>query len=197
MEIKYEAVKDPMDPDGIRNLAGLFDILLKMDRRDKERKTRLKKEPEGFPLESDGYPCSVCRNTMKVEDSWYDWYGQICLLCRRAIKENIVPTFVCKYSNSHFKTWELKESFGIHQQTAKKMVRLGELKARIVLNNQGKPYEYIFLKKENPQLVDPERDTPELKSWKRNRDKVLDERIRKETKKSCVEMEKLITKLKK
>ncbi len=54
MEVTYEAVEDPMDPEGIRNLAGLFDILFKIDRINQTRKKRLKKEPEGFPLESDG-----------------------------------------------------------------------------------------------------------------------------------------------
>ncbi len=197
MEENNEVKKDKLDPEALANLTGFFSLLMEISKKDIKRKKQLKKEPEGFHLENDGYQCMICRNGMKVEDSWYDWYGFTCLICRRAIKENVIPAFICQKSNSYFKAWHLKYLFGIHPQTAKKMARLGELKARIIINNEGKPYEYIFLKKENPQLVDPERDNPVLKSWKRNRDKVLDARIRKEKVEARVEMEKLMAKSRK
>jgi len=49
--------------------------------------------------------------------------------------------------------------------------------------DNGKAYEYIFLKKENPDLIDPDRKNPVLKSYHRNRDKVREENIREEKKK--------------
>jgi hypothetical protein len=90
---------------------------------------------------------------------------------------------VCRQRNAWYTTWELDKDFGIKSPTAKKLVRQGKLIARIVLGENGKPYEYIFLKKENPKFIDPERDSAGMKSWKRNRDKVSDARIREKRKK--------------
>ena len=56
----------------------------------------------------------------------------------------------------------------------KKLVRENKLKARIVLNEEGKPYSYIFLKKENPELIDPDRYTPARKSYDKNYHKKID-----------------------
>lgn len=50
---------------------------------------------------------------------------------------------------------ELQDYFGIKYQTARKLVRLGKLKARIVEGNNGKPYCYIFLIKDNPGVLGP------------------------------------------
>jgi len=49
--------------------------------------------------------------------------------------------------------WQLKDKFGFHYQTVKKMIRLGELKARIILNENKEPYFYVFLKKENINIL--------------------------------------------
>ena len=140
-------------------------------------KLRLKKEPNGFHLNGTR-TCMVCHQSIGTNENWYSKWGLTCLLCFRALENGVVPAFICKNDHSCYQTWELKDNFGIHPQTARKMVRTGELKARIVTTEDGKPYVYIFLKKENPQLVDPDRDSPGMKSWKRNRDKVLDRQIR-------------------
>lgn len=167
--------------DAASNLVGFFELLMQVDMRDKKRQQRLKKEPGGFPLESDGYTCLVCRRGMDAKDSWYDWYGQTCLLCRKAVRENIIPPFVCKEYNSYYSMWQLKDKFGITHQTAKKYIREGKLVARIVTKEDGKPYEYIFLKKENLGLVD--RPSAVWKSYRRSRDKMNNRLIREERKK--------------
>lgn len=131
------------------NLVGLFDILWKSSMEDSRKKARLKKEPDGFPVEG-SYSCLICKCSINETNGWYDWYGQTCLLCRKAIKDGIIPTFVCTEYDSYFKTWQF-EKFGLKSPTVRKMVRTGELKARIVLDEAGKPHEYIFLKKENPR----------------------------------------------
>jgi hypothetical protein len=45
--------------------------------------------------------------------------------------------------------WDLKDKFNIHSATARKMVREGKLKARIITDQNGKPTEYVFIKTEN------------------------------------------------
>ncbi|MCX6717212.1 MAG: hypothetical protein NTU76_00865, partial [Candidatus Taylorbacteria bacterium] len=151
------------------NLVGFFELLWKSSLRDMQREEILKKEPKGFHIADGIYNCMVCRRTVTGDESWYDQWGVKCLLCQKAVEDGTIPGFVCTDHDSHYKTWELKDKFKIHPQTARKMVRLGELKARIVTTEKGEPYEYIFLKKENPQLIC--RYSPERKSYDRHRKK--------------------------
>ena len=171
-------------------LVGLFDILWKCSTEDSKRKARLKKEPDGFPAEGDR-SCAVCKQMINSSNGWYDWYGFTCLLCRKAIKDGVVPTFVCTEYDSYFKIWQF-EKFGFKSPTVRKMVRTGELKARIVLNEAGKPHEYIFLKKENPQYR--EFHNANWKSYQRHRSKVADAWSRKMKAEMLAEHEKMLTK---
>jgi hypothetical protein len=158
------------------DLVGFFDLLMKISWRDDQRKRRLKKEPEGFPVTDGIYTCGVCGRQVPEGESWYDRWGVKCLPCRKAVKDGVVPGFVCAEHDSHYKTWELKDYFGIAFQTAMKQIRQGTLKARVILGENGKPYEYIFLKKENPHLV--HRYPPARKSYDRHREREAVRQIR-------------------
>ena len=70
------------------NLVGLFEILLDMSQTEAALKRRLKKESDGFPVDG-SYSCLVCGRSINETNGWYDWYGQTCLLCRKAIKDRI------------------------------------------------------------------------------------------------------------
>jgi len=162
------------------NLVNFFDLLYQISLREVKLKRRLKKEPDGFPVDGQ-YSCLVCGCIIDAATGWYDKWGQKCLNCTKAVKDGVIPTFVCHDHDSYYKSWELKDKFKIHPQTARKLVRQGELKARIVTTDAGKPYEYIFLKKENPHLICSY--PPERKSYNRHRDKVSKTIIREEKKK--------------
>lgn len=111
----------------------------------------------------------ICHATIAGEKTWYDKWGVKCLLCQKAIDTGAVPGFACRDRDSRYLTWQLKSDFNIHSSTARKMVREGKLKARIVMSENGYPYEYVFLKKDNPHLV--HRHSPERKSYDRHRKK--------------------------
>ena len=166
------------------NLIGFVEVLQKSAEKEHQRKLQLKKEPKGFYLTDEPYSCCICGQQVNGDQSWYDKNGIKCLLCQKAVKEGLVPPFVCKDRDSWYSVWELESKFGIKHQTAKKMVRLDELKAKIVPYDNGNPYEYIFLKKENPDLTDPDRKSPARKSYDRNYNKVINARIRKEKEKA-------------
>src|SRR3989338_7779857 len=93
------------------------------------------------------------------------------------------PPFMYKNRDSWYATWQLGTKFQIKPPTVRKLVRQGVSKARIVLGENGKPYEYIFLKKENPKFIDPDKDASTWKSYKRNRDKITEIIIAKEQRK--------------
>ncbi len=155
--------------DAALNLSNFAKLIFDMAMERTRKKDRLKKESGGFPVDGH-YNCLVCGYLIDEKNGWYDWYGQTCLTCRSAIKSGIIPTFVCQEHESYYSMWHLKDKFKIHPATARKMIRLGTLKARIVLTADGKPHTYIFLKKENPALIC--RKNPEWKSYNRHKEKI-------------------------
>jgi hypothetical protein len=163
-----EEITDAEAREGANNLSGFFDLLWKFAKEDGVKKKRLKKEPNGFPVDGT-YSCLVCGNSINETNGWYDWFGQTCLTCYKAVKDGTIPTFIFKHRNSYFAMWALKSTFNIKHQTAKKYIKEGKLFPRIILNENGTPHEYIFLKKENPGLI--ERYSPERKSYDRSRAK--------------------------
>ncbi len=170
---KGEPISDGEAEEGLNNLAGFFELMWKFAKEDTIKKNRLKKEPDGFPTEG-RYSCRVCGQSIDETNGWYDWYGQTCLMCRKAVKDGTIPTFIFEHHDSYFATWALNSKFNIKHQTMKKMIKEGNLVARIVLTEEGKPHEYIFLKKENPHLIDPDRHSPARKSYDKNYHKRMD-----------------------
>ncbi|MEI6042524.1 MAG: hypothetical protein WCQ00_03080 [bacterium] len=168
---KGEEMDDAKAREGAENLVGFFDILWKLAKEDSKKKKRLKTEPDGFPVDGT-YTCLVCGNRIDETNGWYDWYGHTCLICRKAVKDKTIPTFIFQHRNSYFSISSLNYTFNIKHQTAKKYIKEGKLIPRIILNDDGTPHDYIFLKKENPQLI--EKYSPERKSYDRHRSKVSD-----------------------
>lgn len=163
-----EEITDEKAREAANNLSGYFDLVWKFAKEDGARKRRLKKEPGGFPAEGTR-SCLLCSTTINETNGWYDWYGHTCLLCRKAVKDGVIPTFIFEHHNSYFAMWALDSKFKIKHMTAKKYIREGKLIPRIVLTEDGKPHYYVFLKKENPGLI--ERYSPERKSYDRSREK--------------------------
>ncbi|MCX6747851.1 MAG: hypothetical protein NTW98_02830 [Candidatus Nomurabacteria bacterium] len=165
---KGEDISDEQASLETDKLVGFFDLLWKCAKEDAIKKKRLKKEPNGFPVDGT-YSCLICSNRIDHTNGWYDWFGQTCLTCYKAVKDGVIPTFIFQHRNSYFSISSLKYTFDIKHQTAKKYIKEGKLVPRIILNENGTPHEYIFLKKENPGLI--ERYSPERKSYDRSRAK--------------------------
>jgi len=157
--------------EGASSLLGFYNALIKSAESELRKKRKLKEFPKGFHVDDGTYNCRVCRRHVTGEESWYDKYGVKCMTCQKALDEGVIPSFICINNDSFYRTWELERKFGIKHQTARKFVREGSLKARIILNEEGKPYEYIFLKKENAHLVDPDRHSSARKSYEKYRKK--------------------------
>lgn len=140
--------------DAAYNLVGFFDTLIKIEAREMERKHRLITEPEGFHIYDGTYNCRICHVGVTGDNSWYDQYGVKCLTCQKATKKGIIPPIVFENRKSWYALWELKDKFGIHSATARKMVRNGDLKAIIIETAERNPYYYIFLAKENKSVLE-------------------------------------------
>lgn len=172
-----------------QNLINYVELCMKVAQRVVKLERRLRKEPDGFPVEGT-YSCLICHQSITSLNGWYHWGGQRCLTCHKAIKDGIVPSYIVKGRDSYYSMWQMKDKFDLHPQTARKLVRTGQLKARIILDENGKPHEYIFLKKENPELIDPDRHSPARKSYDRNREKVNARAARKHAQEMRAEWEK-------
>ena len=145
--ITYEEASE-----GAYNLGRYAELLYEIAIKELRRKRKLKQFPGGF-VHGGPYTCCICHNSQA--DSWNMWWdllGFKCIPCQNAIEKGLVPKYVCKHRHSFYEMYELKDIFGIHTMTAKKMIREGKLKARIILNDNGTPYQYLFLKSENEKL---------------------------------------------
>lgn len=59
------------------------------------------------------------------------------------------PPEVFTDRDSRWLMLELQSKFKLHSATVRKMLRRGELKARIVTDREGRPKEWVFIKSEN------------------------------------------------
>jgi protein-arginine kinase activator protein McsA len=109
---------------------------------------RLKEDPTGFWLDSEGRTCYVCHTNVQGQ-IWFDKWGLKCANCQTAFKKKVFPGYILKDKDhsKHITDSQLNWKFGLHNQTIKKLVRLGKLKPRIIPNGP-----MIFLRKENPDL---------------------------------------------
>jgi phage pi2 protein 07 len=132
-----------------RNLVGFFELLLEVDMRDRQRQERLKESPNGFGIPNkDGYSCWLCRNTNTDWEYWYDKNGMKCPPCQKALDDGVVPESVMHDKDIWLSMDDVKKKLELHHSTIQKMIRTGELKARIIQNN-GHNYFWVFLKEEN------------------------------------------------
>lgn len=138
--------------DAGRRLVGLAEIVYDVAVEDMKRDKKLREHPKGFHLEGK-YSCRLCHAGIADNETWWDKLGIKCLTCQQAYWDGVIPSFVFQNSDSYYSMWELKKYFGLHPQTARKMIKEESIHARAILNKDGKVHEYIVLKKENPRLL--------------------------------------------
>jgi hypothetical protein len=182
-------VSDGEASEAARNVAGFFSVLRDIAIRIKKLNRRLKKEPDGFLIDGP-HSCIICGRSIDETTGWYHRGGQRCLICHKAVIKGVVPPFILWAHDSYYSMWKLKD-FGVDAPTARRMVKEGRLKARVILKESGRPHEYIFLKKENPELVSCERFSPILKSQKRHQYKWA---VRREAKQRQEKIKKILAK---
>lgn len=77
---KGEEITDDKAKEEAELLRSFFNFIWEGYKKDKIKKNRLKKEPQGFPV--DGYyNCLVCKNSINEKTGWYSKYGNTCLHC--------------------------------------------------------------------------------------------------------------------
>lgn len=139
--------------EAVHNLVGLFEVLIDIDTRDRERKDKLKDNPKGFHISDGVYTCPICGYHISGDQTWYDKHGLKCLDCQRAVDKRMLPGSVFKSKDSWYSVWEFDYYFKIKSPTVRKFVRQGKLKSCIVPNVQGGKHCEIFLIKDNAGVL--------------------------------------------
>jgi len=153
-EISWEEASE-----GAHNLARLADLMFDCWREDKRREKKLEESPKGFHLEGEGYTCFICGNSCSNEETWYDKWGIKCLVCQKAIDKKIIPASCAKNKDSWYSKYDLQSRFSIDRHAMNRFVKRGILKPRIVPNTTGKPHAYLFLIKDNKEVLPPKKLT--------------------------------------
>lgn len=136
------------------NLVGLSEVLLKCAHKDILSHLRLEKEPNGYQPEGDDETkCVLCGYYKPASDCWIDKYGLKCRLCQKAITDGIIPGSICRNKEAWFSMEGLKNKFEILPNTAKSLMRKGELKARVIINDAGEPHFTVFLREDNYKFL--------------------------------------------
>lgn len=111
---------------------------------------RLSTAPDGFDLD-DYYMCVICSKVVGPGAGWYDKLGPKCSLCQKAIVDEIIPSVACLDRTSWLAMWEINQ-LGYHHRVIRMMMKNQQLKPRLIKDNSGIVYFYVFMIKENPAL---------------------------------------------
>ncbi|MFA5161739.1 MAG: hypothetical protein WC421_05795 [Elusimicrobiales bacterium] len=109
---------------------------------------RLKSEPKGFHL-TETYRCRICGDHVSGDASWFDHNDPKCMLCQKAVDDGVVPPEVCHDDAGWYSMDGLTNLYEVGKMTVNKLLRLGKLKARVILDADGNPHFYVFLIAEN------------------------------------------------
>jgi len=147
------------------NLVQLARMMGKMDGIEDIRKRRLKREPEGFFLEtSEGpYTCGLCGENHYGNEIWWTPDALYCADCWRNIKEGAVPPLKWDSDNKIWiKDWQIKSEFSIQSMTRKKLEREGILHGRQLKRQDGTVYFTVYLVSENKEFLQKYFRKPEM-----------------------------------
>jgi len=156
--------KSKLDPKqrekyGYHNLVQLARMNAEFEAKERMRKRRLKKEPEGFFLNDGGrgYTCGICGEPHDGEDIWWREDGLRCRNCWQNIKKGVIPILDLDKENweqeDFIKSWQIKSHYGVHPATAGKLRREGLLVGRDLKNSEGRIYCTIYLVSENKKFL--------------------------------------------
>lgn len=146
--IKYESELEMKQ--SAQNLVGLVELLIEMDMAQKALKKRLETEPKGFSMEGEGRNCSLCGQMVYGAAGWYDKWGFKCMNCQDAVNKKKIPGSLCgDYDHEKYVTEStLSWMSGLHNQTIRKLIRQGKIKARQIPKGP-----FLILRKDNPDLL--------------------------------------------
>lgn len=151
------ASKIKLDPEKLKkyghsNAVHVAKLLAEHEAKERVRRKRYKKEPDGFIMENHGNDyrdCGLCHRSIKGNETWWRPEARLCLDCNWNLKEGVFPIEILKNDKLYFNTWDVEYEFGLHNATVRKHIRNGDLIARELKDENGKTYHHILLAEDN------------------------------------------------
>lgn len=154
---KGEEVSWEEASEGAYNLARFAELIYDLEIKERRRKKKLEEFPKGFHLEGIGYSCSICGDSISNEETWYDKWGIKCLVCQKAIDKKIIPGSAAKNKESWYSKYDLESCFNINRHALNRFIKQGILKPRVVSDLSSRPHTYLFLIKDNKDILPPKK----------------------------------------
>lgn len=151
-EISWEEAEE-----AARNLAGLAEVMYDCWVEEKRRERKLRESPKGFVLEGVGYTCAICHGSTREVGNWFDKWGIKCTTCQKAIDRKEIPPSLAKFRESWYSKWDLESRFNLNHHVLKKWVANGIIKARTILNENGRVHTQLFLLRDNKDFLPPKK----------------------------------------
>lgn len=147
------------------NLVQLARMMGKHEGIENIRKSRLKKEPDGFFLEaSEGpYNCGICGELTQGNNTWWNLDGLRCRDCWRNIQEGVIPPLKRDKDGIWLHSWQLRSDYSIHAGTIRKLQREGLLRGRDLKKKDGSIYYTVYLINENQEFLKKYPKKPAMK----------------------------------
>ncbi len=136
---------------GLEHIAKLSEEL---NKKEEERKEKLKQNPQGFHLEG-RFTCAICNNTASEGDNWYDTYGIKCLICQNAIDRGEIPPTLAQDKDLYYTTYDLDSSFNLKAPTLRKWIKEGTITPRTITKYGTGIHIQLFLIQDNIHFLPP------------------------------------------
>jgi hypothetical protein len=133
----------------------LANIAVDIAMEEHRRQEKLKKHPNGFPMDKTGYSCTVCGDSASGRNSWFDSNGLKCGLCQDAIDQKEVPGWLGKRREDWYSSVELEIYFNLKKSILRHWVKKGLLVQKAIKDENGRVHLLAFLIEDNKEMLPP------------------------------------------
>lgn len=138
----------------MRDIMTIVELSLKTAQKEFDLQKKLKKSPKGFHLD-ERVTCLICGSICEGGNTWFDKYGLKCAICQQAINSKIIPGSIALKKDSWYSKFELEMYFNIGKADLNRFIKTRVLQPRIILGKSKKPHFYLFLLKDNKEVLPP------------------------------------------
>lgn len=143
--------------DAAYRLTGYAELAFKCWQEDERRKRKLEEFPKGFKLDGVGYTCFICGSGTLAGENWYDKYGIKCLICQGAVDRKEIPGSLAKNKETWYSQFEIERAFNVKGAALRRWIKDRVLKARTVTYDGKGVHMYLFLIKDNQEMLPPKK----------------------------------------
>lgn len=140
-----------------RFLEFLVDLTIDHVETEYKWKLQLEQHPNGFQLDGEGRNCPICNYPMGKGNSWFDKFGLKCVICQKALIDQVIPVSVLKNKDSFYTQTELTVFFNMKRRVSDCWIKKGIVSVRVIKGLDDKIHTRLFLLKDNKNFFPPKK----------------------------------------